>query len=302
MKTTTFVCVPFTGLGLYGGFRGNRWLRNRIKIFKQFVVPSLLAQTDQDFVLWVAWRNEERDNQHVQDLYRWLLTQPLKVVFTYSGCPFWDDKYSDEEAHERLSQTLHYALRDLIDHAPDADEIIWVLQPSDDLYNMRHIESIKHTFTELPKVQALSYTKGYLCNYNTLEVLEYNPTTNPPFFSIRFPRATFFNVLNHMEYTGPYKSHEYVGDKLTLGHMHGRGFLVGTHGENISTHFNHPFGGEKVGKDVLGQFGVEGVAPLELPLSLRKKVMRKLPYRWQRKLRYLFGERGAARVYEWFRN
>ena len=37
-KFKHLIYCPFTGLGLYNGFRGNRWLKNRIKIFKEFVV------------------------------------------------------------------------------------------------------------------------------------------------------------------------------------------------------------------------------------------------------------------------
>ena len=100
-KITHFLYCPFTGLGLYGGHRGNRWLRNRIKIFKQFVVPSLLAQTNQNFVIWISWRFEDRGDPLVRELYEWLSLRFMmpdmksRVVFTYAGVCFWDDKYSD---------------------------------------------------------------------------------------------------------------------------------------------------------------------------------------------------------------
>ena len=101
----------------------------------------------------------------------------------------------------------------------------------------------------------------------------------------------------------PCPSHEYYkdvfGDKLGL--IEQRGFIVGTHGENISTHFNHPFKGETVSSDLLKQFGLEKVEPLKLKISLRKIFMRKLPHGWQRKLRYLFGERFYARIYDFLR-
>lgn len=302
MKSKVIVSVPFSGLGLYGGFRGNRWLRNRIKVFEQFVIPSLLNQTDRDFWLWVAWRREEKTNPQVQALYARLQALPnFNVVFTYSGVPFWDDKYEDEVAQQRLFNTLHEALPDLMEPMSDCDEVLWLLQPSDDLYERFTIESVKKGFAEQKEVQALSFTKGYLCNYNTLEVLEYNPKTNPPFFAIRFPRKTFFDPGAHINYTGPYKSHEYIGNKLKLGYFMGRGFMVGTHGENISTHFNHPYGGAQV-DGVLDDFGIGGVGPLILQVSTRKWLMRHLPYRWQRKLRYIFGELLYSRFYNWIRN
>lgn len=299
MKPTFLICVPFTGLGLYGGFRGNRWLRNRIEIFKKFVVPSLLAQTDQDFILWVCWRNQERNNKHVQALGKWLATTSLQFVFSYSGVPFWDDKYSDDEARERLFFTLKDAMPSLINTISDA-EVYWLLQPSDDCYHRETVKSVRKAF-EIPEVQAATYTQGYIMNYNTLEVKEYNPQTNPPFFAIKFPKEIFIDPGKHLNYTGPYKSHEYIGEKLTLARFEGRGFVVGCHGENISTHFNNPFGGVDTKVD-LREFGLESVKPIILPVSLRKWLMRKLPYGWQRKLRYVFGEKLYSPIYNWLRN
>lgn len=307
MTNKTLVCVPFTGLGLYAGFRGNRWLRNRIKIFEQFVIPSLLAQTDQDFVLWVAWREEERSNPLVQGLEARLRTGflPFKVVFTYSGCPMWDDKYPEHIARERLFWTLKNGLPELLDVVEGADEIYWLLQPSDDCYHKETIASVKKAFQD-PEMQAVTYTKGYICNYLTKEVLEYNPKTNPPFFAIKYPNKVFFDPGKHMNYTGPFQSHEYIGQKLKLAYFEGRGFLVGTHSENISTHFNHPYGGQRIEglnrEELLWNFGLDKSPPLELPWSFRKWLLRKLPHRVRRKLRYWGGEIIGNRIYQWIRN
>lgn len=295
------VCVPFTGLGLYGGFRGNRWLRNRIEVFKKFVVPSLLNQTDQDFIVWVAWRKEEKTNKYVIELEEYLQSFPFKVVFTYSGIPFWDDKYPDDVALDRLTSTLKGALPTLMEAVGDCEHVLWLLQPSDDCYDKITIEAMKEGFKK-NEVQAIGFERGYLCNYSTKEVLEYNPKTNPPFFCIKFPRNIFFDPGKHVNYTGPYKSHEYVGDKLRLAHIRERGFLVGTHGENISTHFNHPYGGARVGEEIFDRFGIRESPPLKLPISTRKWLMRKLPHQWQRKLRYWFGEKLYAKFYNFIRS
>lgn len=291
MKGKMLVCVPFTGLGLYNGFRGNGWLRNRIRVFEQFVVPSLLNQTDRDFVLWVAWREEEKTNRQVIELLQRLQTIPnFKVVFTYSGIPMWDDKYEDTEARQRLFTTLRYALPDLFDYVPDCDEVYWLLQPSDDLYDKMTIESVKKAFAE-KEIQAVSYTKGYVADYLTKKVRTYNPQTNPPFFAIKFPREIFFDPGKHLNYTGPYHSHEFIGDKLKMGYFEGRGFLVGIHQDNISTVFDHPYAGEEVDQKVWERFGVGHVGPLVIPYSLRKVLFHKLPYGVKRKLRYWSGEK-----------
>src|SRR6185312_3655892 len=274
MKSRMLVMTPFTGLGLFCGFRGNRWLRNRIKVFEAFVIPSLLNQTDRDFTLWVCWRREERENKQVKDLFLRLQVLPFPVVFTYSGIPIYDDKYDDQTARERLYQTIKN-FPELMDAVPDCDELYMLIQPSDDLYDRNTIDSVKRAF-QRKETQAVVFEHGYICNYSTLEVKEYNPTTTPPFAAIKFDREVFFSPEKHLKYVAlkrdsgkykagtPYPSHEYLKDCFNTGVFQGRGFLVGTHGENISTHWNHPFSGASV-EGVLGNFGIAEVKPLVLP-------------------------------------
>lgn len=298
-----FMYVPFTGLGLYGGFRGNRWLRNRIEVFKHFVVPSLKAQTSQNFVVWVGWRPEERTNKYVIDLEKYLITEfgADRVVFTYGGLCFWDDKYEDEIAHQRLIIALHHSLKEIINWVGDTDEVLMTIQPSDDCYHRETVEGMQRLFSTTD-YNAIGYKNGYLMNYQTGELKEYNPKTNPPFFTIRFPKETFIDPLRHAKYTGPYKSHEYIGDHLKYTQIDKRGFVVGTHGENVSTHFNHPYGGMIMPKEILHEFGLFFVEPLKIRYSIRKRIMRRLPHKVQRKLRYIFGEKIYSKLYNFLRN
>jgi hypothetical protein len=168
------------------------------------------------------------------------------------------------------------------------------IQPSDDCYDKDMVKDVRNAFNDAT-IQAFGYTRGYVSKYDTLEVAEYNPTTNPPFFTIRFPKKVFLDPLAHMKHTGPYKSHEYVGDKLKYKTSDKRGFLVGIHGENISTIFNHPFKGQDVDRSILERFGIK--EPLKIKIHLGKRLIRKLPHRVQRKLRYWFGEKFLSRLY-----
>ena len=298
--------MPFTGLGLYNGFRGNRWLKNRIKICKQFVIPSLQAQSEKNFTLWISWRPEERYNGIVREFRDWLGGTGLDVIHTFSGVCFYDDKYPPDEAKSRLVSAIHGAMIELVNATEGEQGCEWVLmtiQPSDDCYHRNAVKGIQGVFKELPALQAFGFEKGYLMNYQTKEIAEWNPKTTPPFYTIKFPRPTFINPLEHVDYTalkkdvGSYKkgtplpSHEYVKDCLRAGYVKDRGFLVGTHGENISTIWNHPYKGEKQWADVQENFGLDKVAPLQLPFSLRRKIFSKLPHKVLRKLRYWAGEK-----------
>jgi hypothetical protein len=310
-KVRHFMYVPWTGLGLYGGFRGNRWLKNRIKVFKEFVWRSLEKQTGQNFVLWCSWRPEEKRNPIVQGFIEDLELMRLwneqkgptfRVVHTFHGVCFWDDKYPDPVARGRLLSSLHGSIGELLDTVGEVDYVYMTIQPSDDCYALRAVDSIQKLFNNTPDLQALGFSKGYVANYRTKEVAEYNPETNPPFFTVKFPRDVFCDPLKHADYTGPYKSHEYVGDHLKYETFPLRLFLVGTHGENISTVFNHPYKGEAVSQEVLKDFGIYDAPVLKISLSPRKWLLRKFPHKVQRKLRYWFGEKLYQRWYEFLRS
>ena len=312
-KVVHFLYIPFTGLGLYNGFRGNRWLKNRIQIFKQFVIPSLLNQTSKDFVVWCSWRYEEKKNPLVKRFIEEIKLESLQFVHTFNGVCFWDDKYPDRVARERLLTNLHGSLIDLIDVLGDAKYVLMSIQPSDDCYKGDFVAGIKNVFEQNKDLQAAGFNKGYICNYATKEVKEYNPKTNPPFYTIKFPREIFIDPIKHAEYTslkhdvGKYKqgtplpSHEYVKDCLKYGSISERGFMVGVHGENISTVFNHPYAGEEVESSILKDFGIADVFPITIHYSMRKRILRMLPHGAQRKLRYWFGELLWQRMYEWLR-
>ncbi len=317
-----FMYCPWTGLGKYNGFRGNRWLKNRIKVFKQFVIPSLQAQTSKNFVLWCSWRPEEKNNPIVKGFIRWLnditdvggnnktnhpstyngKTVDFKVIHTFHGVCFYDDKYEDAVARDRLATNLHGSIGELYEVLGDAKEVYMTIQPSDDLYDKHTVETLQWMFAN-EDWQAIGFKKGYIINYWTKEVAEYNPTTNPPFYTIKFPRAVFTDPLAHIQYTSmkravgkypvgtPLPSHEYVGDCLKYTQIDERGFMVGTHLENISTTWQIPFKGESVDGSVLSDFGVADVAPVKMHVPARKRFYFSLPYKAQRKIRYWLTEK-----------
>lgn len=242
MKVTHFMYVPFTGLGLRSGYRGDAWLKKRVAVFKQYVVASLIAQSNQNYVLWVSWRPEERNNPIVQELRAFLDSmRGMRVVFTFGGVCFYDDKYGVEEACRRLSASLTWSLPALKEYVGDSDYVLMTIQPSDDMYLSDVVETLQRYAYK--KNRAVGFTKGYIMDYSNKEVAEYNPDTTPPFFTLMFPPDVFLDPEKHFNYTGPYASHEYLKDEMNLEMVDIRAFVVGTHGENISTTYQHPYKG-----------------------------------------------------------
>lgn len=306
-KIVHLLYVPWTGLGLYGGFRGNRWLRNRIEVFKQFVVPSLCNQTSKDFVLWCSWRPEEKNNTHVKAFLEHMSTiLDFRTVHTFHGVCFWDDKYPDEIARTRLLTNLHGSMGEMVNVIGEAEKVLMTIQPSDDCYHQSMVRGTRAIFERVPHIQAFGFRNGYIMDYRTGALAEYNPKTIPPFFTIMFPRETFLDPLKHAEYTGPYKSHEYIATKPHYGSVRERGFLVGTHGENVSTFYNHPYKGKTIeGEErerIAREFGLVHAGKLKISYSMRRRILSQLPHPAQKKLRYLFGEKLWNRLYNFLRS
>lgn len=307
MKFKHLLYCPWTGLGHYDGFRGNGWLWNRIKIFKEFVIPSLQNQSVKNFTLWCSWRYQEKNNPLVKDLIVYLeKIKEFKTVHTFHGCCFWDDKYPDEIARDRLLTSLHGSLAELTDAVGDVDQVYMTIQPSDDMYAGWAMEKVQDALKR-KDVDAAGFKRGYVINLQKKEAAEWNPKTNPPFFTIKFKREIFLDPLKHFNHTGPYKSHEYVGDKLRYIQLEDRGFMVGTHGENISTVFDHPFTGKNVDYHVLKDFGIAEAPLLALDMTTRRVLFNKLSYKVKRKFRFLATEKKwilrpiFSLLYNWLR-
>ena len=264
MSEIHVLAVPFTGLGI-PGFRGNGWLRHRIAVFNSFVLPSLAAQTRQDFTVWCQWRPQERKNPVVADFIASLdRIRGFRFVHTFHGVTLWDDKFPDATAELKLKFALANSLPELKGTVGDAEWVYLTCQPSDDMYRRTAFERLREV---RPNARtAVAFTQGYVIDCGTLAVREYDPDTLPPFSTVIFPAKTFLDPQAHYRYVGPYKSHEHVGDALRVRRLPGRMFMVGTHGGNISTVFNHPYANVGVtGRDrevVAHQFGIWNADPV----------------------------------------
>jgi hypothetical protein len=178
-------------------------------------------------------------------------------------------------------------MKELYEQIPGEYEYVYMtIQPSDDMYAFDAYSTIQSQTSPL-----VGWKQGYILNCATKEIAEYNPTTIPPFFTIRFPKSIFFDAYKHAMYTGPYKSHEYIADKLGYVELPGRGFCVGTHGENISTVFNHIFKGRVVDPVTQNLFGIQDSEGIRFRKSIRLRVRETInlfPPPIQKKLKYVY--------------
>lgn len=271
--------VPFTGLGLYDGYRGDEWFKNRIDIFKRYTLNSLINQTNQNFVVWVSFRPQEESNPLTQELREYMSRlKDFRFVFTFGGLCFWDDKYPQDKLLDRLRATLP-SLKEVIG---DADWVYETICPSDDMWIDEAVDEIQKQKPEFQK--AIIWTQGHLLNARTHQVAEYNPKTIPPFTTIVYPADVFLDPIGHYAYIsvpstypgpfrydnryfGPYMSHEDVCMVFNCYKLQGRGFCVNVnHGTNISTNWETFKGREYTPEEsqrVRNYLGLKEIEPIK---------------------------------------
>jgi len=255
MKDTIhLIQIPFTGLGLQNGYRGDEWLRHRIEIFKNYTLKSLLNQTEKRFVTWLCFREKEKTNLQVIELFAYLTSLNFPVIFTFGGIVFWDDKYPNDNLLERLKITLP-ELKNIVGNKKYVYETILA---SDDMYHKDAFKTIQQQ--EFREQKALVHWKGFILNQETGQLAEWKPIENhlPPFYTIMYPADVFMNPEKHFEYMKGYKSHEDIERLFDCVKLPDYRYCVVTHGKNISTTWQwhrlfklirHPF----IGREFKGE-------------------------------------------------
>ena len=267
------IYTPFVGVGLHGGMRGQKWLAHRIEIFKSYTLKSLLNQTSRDFLHWMSFRPQERNNPLIQGLRFYLESINYKFIFTFDGLMYWDDKFTKynlkailrnflmmawdcyiykelknpltlfrmswENKNKTLLRRLSFSLSELSNSI--GEEFEWVYLTRIDSDDMFHKDAVELIQKQEPKERkALTFDQGYILNIQTGQLAEWKPPTNSPFHTIIFPSETFFNPQRHLEYYGSFKSHEDIPKVFNCEMLDMNKYCVSFHGKHISTAWSYP--------------------------------------------------------------
>ena len=102
MKKLHIIYIPFTGVGLRGGYRGSKWFEHRVSVFRRFTLRSLANQANRNFTLWVSFRPEEEKNILTGQIAKAIEDAGLDYIFTYDGLLYHDDKFTDFNTKTRV--------------------------------------------------------------------------------------------------------------------------------------------------------------------------------------------------------
>ncbi len=270
MKSKHYIYIPFSGVGLHGGYRGDEWFAHRIEVFKRFTLNSLVNQTNKDFTIWCSFRPEEWSNPLTSKIGKAIQDAGLSYVFTFEGLMYHDDKfttftvktvvrnmlmmlmdcwrnkklrspieiikYSFQNKNKTLLSRLMVSLYHLTNNGAD-----WVYLTRIDSDDMFHEDVVQMIQDQEPAVKkALVFKNGVVYNVATGQLAEWNPKTNPPFHTIIFPGETFYDAQLHKDYYGTFKSHESITQEFNCTVLPDKHYCqVVNHGKrgNISTYW-----------------------------------------------------------------
>jgi len=278
MNKLHLVYTPFTGVGLHNGYRGDEWYKYRIELFKQTLLPSLRQQTNQNFIHWLSFRKEEKENPLTKEFLQYLIEIDYHFIVTFNGLIYRDDKFvvnwkgrfwnfgrvlrdcwrdkkinfklfkevlidKNKTLPERLEVSLEGIKRFL--QSQGIDKVEWIYLTRIDSDDMFHKLVIQELSTLEPFEGALIFRNGLLYNINTGQLARWEPTTNPPFHTIMFPAKIFFDVEKHLAYMKDFKTHEEIPRIFRTKQLPNGRYCVGVHSKHISTIWNHPFRGKE---------------------------------------------------------
>lgn len=281
---THFIYVPMTGVGIFGGFRSQEWYKNRIEIFKNYTLKSLLNQSNKSFTLWLSFRPQEYTNPLTTELSSYLAEKNIKTIMTFDGLMYNDDKFSGkfwdrfmnmarvvrqawrekdlnylqgiQEVYQNKNKTLVQRLEGSLENLKSLGNygpVQWIYMTRIDSDDMFEKDAVKNIQAIEPFRGAIGCKKGYIYNSETKQLATWNPPTNPPFHTIIFPKDIFFDAGQHKQYYRTFQSHEDIPKVFFTKPLPDYSYCVLVHpkeGTHISTIFDHPFRGKLITENV----------------------------------------------------
>jgi len=243
MSTKVIFSIPFTGKTPFkdfdgdDGFKGNTWYRHRADIFKEYTIKSLANQTDKDFLVWVQFREKERKNPITRMIRRLMNEAGLNFICTFNGAILREDKayWHNDNLIERAEKSLK-ELGDI-----NEDYVVEVGLDSDDMVHKGFVDLVKNE----PHREAFYMKGGYIYSTDG-RLAEWKNPESMSIYTINYPTRVFSNAKEHFDYQKGFSSHEQIPNIFDAKQLPDGLYCATTHGQNISTVWEHPFRGKEI--------------------------------------------------------
>lgn len=235
------------------------WLETRIKIFKNYTIKSLLNQSEQNYLHWISFRPEEKDDPSVKDLEAFLKSFNYNFVFTFFGFQYPHPKFQTEEFKKTIPERLANSLLEVKQFYNKEKAVYLTVIDSDDLY---HKDAFKEIQSHIFRTKgALYFQTGYVYDLNSKKLADWNPKTCPPFFTILYSAEVFFDAKQHLIYRPGYLPHMKIPVVFKAIKLSDRKYMYGVHGLNDTTTWGHEYRGKEYLDDkdkhkILKDFGI----------------------------------------------
>ena len=255
MDKKIIINIPFTGLSK--GFSGQEWFNFRAEIFNKYTLKSLVNQKDKDFLLWVTFRPEEKDNEVTKRIEEDIKEAGIDYVFTFDGTMFYDDKQLEQ--NKTLRERLKKSLKVIKGHIGSEKYVYLTLLGSDDMFAEDIIEIIRKT--EWKNGRALYMRDGYVYNDRSEELADWNNPFSVGNYTLLYETDEFLHPERHMMKQNNLTTHELIPNIYLAEEIKDRKYCCVVHGMNISTLWKHKYKGKQYFYDkdkqpILKKFGL----------------------------------------------
>jgi hypothetical protein len=230
--------MPFKDIDGDEGFKGQNWFCHRSDIFEDYTLKSLINQTDKDFLVWLQFRPKEKTNPVIRKIRRIMKESKLNFVITFNGAILREDKayWHNEDLVERAKKSLN-ELGEI-----EEDTVIEVGLDSDDMVSKNFVEYIKN----IEEAEAYYMKVGYIYSTEDGRLAEWNNPESMSIYTINYPTNIFLDADAHFKYQKGFSSHEQIPRIFKANQLPDGMYCATTHGNNISTVWEHPFRGKEI--------------------------------------------------------
>ena len=170
------------------------WLNHRIGLFQQYCLPSVLSQTNKNFV-WIIFYDEKSDKRLLQKIMEWELQLTLaQIPHIFHPCPSLPES--------SMSENVFNAIKDILSSQPHR-HILQSRLDNDDIVHKDYISLIQEKARNIIDSISLSHPStidilhGYQFDQKNKVFYERKYKSNQ-FISVLFP-SEFFNKNNTKE-------------------------------------------------------------------------------------------------------
>ncbi len=204
------VGINFNAMHLHDKRFDPQWIENRISIFREFTMKSLINQSRQDFL--VLLRYEEKTEDHIQ-----------QALFKFPQLPANIEFVKEKQFEKRI-----------LEYVGNSPEFFISRIDSDDMYHKSYIELLHEYQPANEHVVALIPQDGYM--YDSINHrLAHWSHYSPPFYTLIYQTSDFLRRIRYKLIGGHSKIIRFNHEILPPGN-----FMVVVHSDNSVTNFNRP--------------------------------------------------------------